>query len=330
MHRDRSFQLLVGIGIVVAASLINPNGIQLFEYIRHYLQQGAILEVTDEFNSPVFHGAVYATGLELLFFAVFFGLATSKKRIPLGQLLTVLAFAHLALNAKRNDPLFAIVALPMIGTVLANSAFFLTLGAEASADADAENVTVRDWLSPVRRLWVSLAATTDEMERACNMHLLPIVVMVVLCISSIATQHNIATPRLVDTGFDAKDKPTATLAYIKQQNLDPQKGFNYDNWGGYMRYKTGDRVFIDDRSDFYGQEFFQRYGQIAEVRQDWDKALDDLKVEWILFPRNSYLAQALIQQEKDGKSRFYKAADDPASYLFVRKGFGQRKTPSDG
>jgi hypothetical protein len=45
-----------------------------------------------------------------------------------------------------------------------------------------------------------------------------------------------------------------------------------------------------------------------------------LNVEWILFPRNSYLAQALIQQEQAGKSEFYKAAEDPAAYLFVRKG----------
>jgi hypothetical protein len=315
IHRKRSLQLLIGIAILALCSLINPNGLQLFSYISHYLQQSAILEVTDEFNSPVFHGAVYATGLELLFLAVFFGLATSKKRVPLGELLVVMAFGHLALNAKRNDPLFAIVALPLIGTLLANSSFFLALSEKPDLATG-----MRDWLKPLRNLWQSLAATTNEVEATCNMHLLPIIIVIGLCFSAIGVQQQIhLIPSFVDAGFDAKDKPTATLAYIKQHNLDPKKGFNLDNWGGYIRYKTGNRVFIDDRSDFYGQEFFQKYGQIAEVHKGWDKALDGFNVEWILFPRNSYLALALIDQEKSGKAKFYKAAEDPAAYLFIRK-----------
>lgn len=329
-HKAYGMQLLLALGLITAASLINPYGLGLFTYISHYLQQTSILEVTDEFNSPIFHGAIYAIALELLFFTLAIGLATSAKRTRLGPLLVVLAFGHLALGAKRNDPLFAIVALPLIGELLATSSLTVLNGAKSNAEpAEIESnastdISTDSTVKPTRLLslknwWRELGANVDDVERSCNMHLLPILAVSLISVTCIAQGRISGIPALVDCGFDPLTKPTTTLVFLKAQQLDTKPGFSMDNWGGYIRYKTGNRVFIDDRSDFYGQDFFQHYGRIVELRSGWEKALDDNKFEWLLLPKNTSLAIALLNLEKTPQSKFSKVAEDPGAYVFRRK-----------
>ena len=304
--KENIIAMLISLAITGVAACVTPYGLALFSYISKYLKQSSILSQTDEYLSPVFHGQLHATCLELLFFALAFGLATSRWKPKIAQLLTVLAFAHLSLSAVRNEPLFVIVALPLIGQLYGNSGMIEQLGVAQNEMAG--------WFAFVRRKWNETAASFDETELSCTMHLLPILIVVVLSGSAILHKVNPGIPSIIKSGFDAKTKPTATLAYITEHGLDPKRGFNFDNWGGYLRYKTGERVYIDDRADFYGEEFYLQYAQIAQLKPGWRDLLDREDFQWIVFPRNSHLAENL-KSSKGWKL----AAEDAASMLFVRE-----------
>jgi hypothetical protein len=304
LYKEKAKKLSLAFVCVFSASFLNPYFYKLYSYIFQYFQQKTVLEQTDEYMSPVFHGALQPTCLELLFFALLIGLLASTKRPSLGQFLTVAAFAHLALASVRNTACFVIVSLPVICALLAHINF--------KSLFNIDNEHMANWFKPINKWWHHIGSLFDKIESQCNMHILPIVLTIVLVISCFNDGKLFGVP-IVSSGFDPKNKPTVTLDYVKDHKLAAEHGFTYDNWGGYIRYKTGMKVFIDDRADFYGQKFYLDYASPATLQPGWQKVLDNYKIDWILFPNNSTLAFRL-KEEPNWKL----VAQDQASMLFER------------
>lgn len=283
-------------------SFVNPYGANLYSYIFEYLHQTAVIGQTDEYASPTFHGALQPTCLEFLFFALAIGLVASREKPRLPRLLLVLAYCHLALASVRNLPLFVIVCLPFIAWLMGR----MDLGPLVPS-ASAAN-----YLQPLLNYWRHLGSVFDQTEFSCNKHLLPVIAVVVLSFIAISGG-SLGPLKILSSDFDPKTKPTETLNCLVKEKLDPKRGFNLDNWGGYLRYKTGERVFIDDRVDFYGQKFYLDYAEIATLQPHWRETLDKYKIEWVLFPNNSLLTGAL-RKEKGWRL----LCSDQAASLFIR------------
>jgi hypothetical protein len=296
-----------GIGLTAAAvSLINPNGASLYPYILALLRQTSVRNGFAEWMSPVFHGEPYGVSLELLFAVIVIGLAASRRRLWLGQLLLLLAFAHFALSAVRNVPLFVIVAVPLVAALLADLDAGALLGAAQTGSTG--------WAARAAGRWRRLAETFDGVERRCTMHIAPIAAVLVLAASCVTAAQWRGSPALVSSGFDPAQVPTATLAYVGRAGLRWNRGFALDNWGGYIRYETGHRVFIDDRPDFYGTAFYERYIQTIAARPGWNTLLEEYGIEWVLVPRDVPLIVVLEQTPG-----WRLTAEDRAAYLFVRQ-----------
>src|SRR5262249_26053395 len=110
---------------------------------------------------------------------------------------------------------------------------------------------------------------------------------------------------------------------ILEHKLPLGRGFNYDNWGGYLRYRFGIPVFIDDRADFYGEKFYLTYANIYRVEPNWDKVLDQNHILWVLVQKKSCLAAEL---KKHPEWPF--ASSVAASDLFGRAHFPPDREPS--
>jgi hypothetical protein len=283
------------------AALINPYGFGLFGYIANYLHGSKVLAETGEFLSPVFHGQLQPTCLEILFALLIFGLAFGARRLTLPTVLMCIAFAHLALSGLRNLPLFVIVSLPAI----ARSWSGFSIG-----EGQLRFASLRERLTRMTKLF-------DENEALCNKHIWPIAYCLILVIAAV-NGGSLAGQRVLNSSWSPKNKPIATLEYLrtaeKKGELDANRGFNFDNWGGYIRYLLGTRVFIDDRADFYGEKFYYEYGNVSLVQPGWQKILDDHKIQWVLFPKDSLLSAALSKTPG-----WQNVAQDEASQLFVRK-----------
>lgn len=301
-YLTRGKWLAIALVTTIAASLINANGPQLYAYIFQYLGRGDVLAVTNEFMQPSFK-QLHGVCLALLFFFFIVGMFLSKRKPALSQLMAVLAFAWLAINSMRNEPLFAIVALPTICALYADADLTPIFGGIASGTSG--------WFERIRQLWNRTGNTVDEMEASCNMHLMPILTIVIL-VTACFTGGRLFGADVVTADWNPKTKPTTTMEAMK--SLPETAGFNLDNWGGYITLKTGRRVFIDDRLDFYGNEFFRDYGRMVEVRPQWDKLLDKYKIGWILMPRQATVVAALKQNPD-----WVVHAEDPAATLLVRR-----------
>lgn len=303
--KTKTTALAVAVVVVLLATLLNPYGIQLYEYIVHYLKGSAVLAETDEFMSPNFKANFHAMCLELLFFFLTIGLVISKNKPSVPQLCMSVVFAHLALSAQRNIPLFSIIVLPVLGKLFAPA----EPRKEVSASLDE---TEYEKLSVIQRYKVAWFKF-EEQESRCKMHIIAIsfaVGMIVLALMG----GTIGGKKYLKCDFDPANKPTKTLDYLKENNLLTVNGCNFDNWGGYIRHKLGIRVFIDDRADFYGEPFYFQYKTITEMYPGWQKLMDKYKVGWILFPYNSKTV-VFLKENPD----WTLVSEDPASKLYIRK-----------
>jgi len=88
--------------------------------------------------------------------------------------------------------------------------------------------------------------------------------------------------------------PVEAAEVIEQRGIhDPI--FSLDRWGGYLIYRLYPRnkVFIDDRHDFYGDAFIKEYLTVTLVQPGWDRVLEEQHVNWVLMPAQASLANLL-------------------------------------
>jgi hypothetical protein len=301
----RAAGLLGSLVVTTVASLVNPNGVALYQYIATYWRHGSLRYGFSEWMSPSFHGDFQSTSLELMFAAFIVGLVISRRKLWLGQFALVAAFAHLALAAVRNVPLFVIVAVPVIAGLLADS--------NLPAPIDGDGSRRPAWLEGVVTAWRRCGLTFDKIEPRCDMHLVPIVVVSLLLFSCLAAGKIPGIHALVPAQFNPRTMPTTTLDYVERDHLAWDRGFNEDNWGGYIRYKTGNRVFIDDRMDFYDEDFYRQYAAAMGGQPGWRELFKKYGVQWALLPKDAPLA-GLLAQTPDWRL----VATDQAAFLFVR------------
>ncbi|HEY9793502.1 MAG TPA: hypothetical protein V6D22_24090 [Candidatus Obscuribacterales bacterium] len=298
----RSQALALTLVACIAVSFINPNGWQLHAYILQYLHHSDVIAATQEFMPPDFH-KMHAVCMALLFFAFVVGLFISRRKIALSPLMMVLAFAWLGINSMRNEPLFSIIAVPVIASLYADC--------DLSVLFDGVSAKTASWFNQLAGFWRRVGETVNEVESSCDMHLIPVAATIFLFAVCLSGGNFFGMPVVVDD-FDPATKPSTTLEAMKK--LPEKGGFNLDNWGGYITYKTGRRVFIDDRLDFYGRDFFLDYAHIIGLSRDWKDLIDKYKINWILLPKEATLIDVL-RKTPDWEV----AGEDKAAILIVRK-----------
>ena len=292
--KSKAITLFLLMAACTLITLVNPYGIKLHVYIIEYLQGQEIIKGTNEFMSPVFHGGLHETCLEILFLAFISGLALRKK-LTTPMLLVCLAFAHAALAGIRSMPMFAIVATPAIAYLWSSNS---TTVKSTSPDS-----------SPLKKTF-KLLCDFQEQEAKCKMHLVPIAITIAFTVIAL-NGGMLFGNKVINSGFAEKHLPVKALEYIKNNSLTESRGLNLDNWGGYLRYKLDHRVFIDDRADFYEYKFYYDYSRMMSAAEDYKELLNKYKIEWVLFPKNSQLANKLRENKN-----WQEVASDRASALF--------------
>ncbi len=247
------------------ATFVNPYGWQMHAHIVAYLRNTYLMDHISEFRSFNFHapGALY---VELFLLVTVAGGFAMLRQRAWGPALLTFALLHLALYSARHLPTAAIVLLPL---------------SVAALTREAERLP-------------RLARFLNYSERigAIDRKIYGVVPAVIVLAATVAAVTALA--RAGQVGFDPARFPLAAAAYLEQRGLQHHV-FARDQWGGYLIYRFNGRlkVFIDGRSDFYGQDLLERYGQVVEVKPGWDSVLAQEQVHFVLVAPEQALASAL-------------------------------------
>jgi hypothetical protein len=281
-----------------AATLVNPYGWRLHAHILQYLRNPYQFQHISEFLSLNFHHplAAFVEGLLLASVAASFWYASRRSFV---EPVLLLGWAHAALIAGRNIPIFAIVAAPLVANAIEQ---WLTRLPEWN---------VAGWLRSAVGRFNALAARTADTDSFPRWHAASAAGLVLVAVLLYAP----APPPKFRPEYDPGAYPAGAVKLLAGDRS--ARIFTTDVWGGYLIYRLypGTRVFMDGRSDFYGQDLCQHYLDILNVKYDWERMLDSFRVNTILLPASVPLAGALKQS-----SRWRVVYDDHVALVFQSRG----------
>ncbi|MCS7025192.1 MAG: hypothetical protein NZV14_10350 [Bryobacteraceae bacterium] len=273
-----------------AASLLNPYGWKLHAHIASYLQSSFIKDNVQEFQSPTFrseHALQFEVMLFLALITVLYLIAKRDFVAPLW----IAFWAHAALGSVRHVPLFTIVAAPFVGQALTElwsrwmeqAPRSSTRGVLASLSRDmAPNCRRSSWLIPAAILFFCLAPS-----------------------------------RLVRWPEDYPSVvfPVQMMAKYGER-LAEAKTLMPDQWADYAIYRhyPKQKVYVDGRSDFFGEQIGYEYLQMAQGHWNWKQLLDKNGFQYVLCPPKWPLSSLLKLDPT-----WALLADDGQALLFERR-----------
>lgn len=272
--------LLLGLGLL-AAAMLNPKGPARLLYPLATLGLRRLTWIA-EWQSPDFTRPV--TWPFLAWWFLLLGLlAAHGRRMHLRHLLLWLGFGALAFRAVRNVALFALIA-PVCWTPYAHYAW-------------------RTWRKG-RRAESKVPPVRNRLNRMLVAAAWLAVALRLLYVS---------LPGYVRT-YIAQTYPTGAVAYLRA--FRPQgRLFNSYNWGAFLLWSLPEYpVFIDGRTDLYGDAFLEAWAQVAQAEPGWEQQLARWQVNIVLMEPRWPITRVLPLA---GWQEVYR---DDHSVLFLRKG----------
>ena len=253
----RKLAVLTGGAMLCAgASLLNPNGYNLHVHNLQFLRSDYLTNWLAEYASPDFH-APDTRGFLAWLALMFLTLALARPRLSPASGLVLVTWTYFALYAVRNIPLLVVFTAPII----------------ASALAEAPLSWVRRFSGRLRDM--------REISRGGPL------------VAAIAVIAAVVVPR--PTEMPVKKWPVEALEFIKEHRSQFEGNmFNVYVWGGYLLHALPEhRVFVDGRTDFYGDELIRQYDDISMLHTNWQEGLQQYNVSWTLLPAEERLNVAL-------------------------------------
>ncbi|HLO06776.1 MAG TPA: hypothetical protein VK198_09060 [Terriglobales bacterium] len=265
----------------LAASLINPYGYELHVHVYRYLTSRWLMNHIDEFLSPNFHGVAQQCFVAILLITIV-ALAAAHNKPSLSRVLVLLLATYSGLYAARSLPVSSLMFTLIVAP----------LWTQALTDArENQNLSLR--LRAFVSRWQEFTGRVRNVELGFRGHLWP-AAAVFLGVLVCAHQGRLGATQWMHAHFDPKHVPVQATDTIVERGIR-EPIFAPDSWGGYLIYRLypENRIFVDDRHDFYGVDFLRDYLKAIRLTPDWDKFLNEKHVNWALLPAGSALANML-------------------------------------
>jgi hypothetical protein len=309
---QRVWPLAAVTALSALVSPINPNGLDGALYPVQQLAMVGTAEARGLFGriiielQPTFValGPLALAFLLALIALSLASLALNWRAIPLSDPLLWVAFFYLAVGARRNLPLFAIVTVPML---------------------------VRNW-----NAWLDGRALPERLPRLAG-----VLLSVVLAALAIDAARGRLFPRMAQLrvpglGVDWPVYPTASADWIERHRPPGPIAHSMMD-GGFLiwRLYPDYRVMIDGRLEIFGAEFFRellidsterfaaldaeyRFGMVVQRHGPWDT--EKLLTHWAAHPEWRLVAvddaAALFVRATPGQAFPYPELDLEAPGLF--------------
>jgi hypothetical protein len=206
--------------LAVLASCLTPHGFEKILFVFDLMDQGVLLKLINEWQSPDFQRL---SPLQVWMFLTFAAALCLGLRLPWTRVVIVFVLLHLALRHQRHIPLVGFLAPILIAN---------PLGPQLRA-------LVATQLELVR---------TDVFARLLR----PLPTAALVVATAVALSASAYAMRSIEPA--SKAKPDAALAAALAAGISGPV-LNHYAFGGYLIY-SGVPTFIDGRADLYGSQFF--------------------------------------------------------------------------
>lgn len=283
----------------VLATLCTPWGTALDAHILAFARDPLVAASTSEYQHPrldewpVWVALALLAALVMAWLVLWRGQVRARRGLDRSTLPITLSldlalvgvWTALACSYVRFLPLWPLVALPALAAALEPS--WPALGRRAARAGQMR------WLPIMWRYGRTLEVADARVGRGVWSALTCVgVLLLLVCGGALPGVRT----SVLDAQFNARDFPVAAVARLRTEGLPSGRGFNPYEWGGYLEYALpGAQVFIDSRSDVYGEGLLRDYLTIITLAPGWRTLLDQYVIAWALLPQGSPLADALAR-----------------------------------
>ncbi len=282
-------------GFILAA--VNPNGINMWRIPFQTVGVVSLQNLINEWASPDFHQPIQQLMLILLF-GTFAAVGLSKRRLAGSDLFIMVVFGFLALTARRNFGPFALITAPVLSKHLAD--LFHT------------------WKKKLVKRW-EIFRKVSEFQRKSDKNINSKFQLflnggvVLFLITAVFWKLAYVTNTELISKTENQMFPQSAVNWIKEEN-PPGQLFNSYNWGGYLTWKLREYpVFVDGRTDLFGDEILRKYIDVISGHEDWEKVLAGYDVGILLIQADSTIEKLAV---KSGWVINYK---DPIAAILTKK-----------
>jgi hypothetical protein len=286
-------------GVSVLALLINPNGVNIWLAPFQTVGVNALQRYVQEWASPDFHDIAQQPFLWLLFLLLA-SIGLSGRRLDATDLLTIICFGYLAFVARRNFGPFAITAAPVVSRHLgvALSGWWARINIPGSLAAKFKSGT--ESKDPSRGFHLI------RLQKFINLGLVAFLALV-----AFSKLYVVNLPVFTDKAMES-DYPVQAVKWLDTHHPRGNMLSEY-NWGGYLSWFARDYpVFVDGRTDLFGDEIINQWIQVIQASDGWQAVLEKWNVRLILVQTDRPIVRQLGQ---NGWTQLYK---DNQSILFSR------------
>jgi len=275
-------QISMAFAVSVIAACVNPFGVHALLFPFRTVSNIYLMDNIQEFMSPNFHESVPYRYLLLFLIGM---LGVSRARLNFGELALALLFTSMSLYSSRYIPLAAIVYAPILSKY--------------------GDILIRQSEAKWSRLLRKRSLVYEKIEVSAKGFLVPLVLLGVFTALGAGK---------IPIRFPKKIAPTAAVDFLRSNPLQGNM-FNNDEIGDYVIYwlYPNYKVFMDGRSDMYGESILKEYSKVIDIEAGWKDVLDKYDINYIVYYTNSVLVRHLLTDE--GWRRIY--VDNVAS-VFLR------------
>jgi hypothetical protein len=283
-YRAKAKALSLTIFLTIGACMVNPVGVEIFWFPFRVTSDRFIMDWVIEFMSPNFH---HDLPFKYMFVTVIAALALTRTRLQLIEAALVILVSYMALYSVRHVSVFGIVVAPIL--------LKMSSGITASLPR-----RLSDFYQLRRQ---SLAELDAQLKGTAWPGIALLVVL------------GLASAGMLRASFNKEIFPVAAVEFLKRAKL-PGKMFNNDEFGDYLIFSAWPqyKVFMDGRSDMYGERHGSPYLKVAGVQPGWKDILHRYDISWVFFQTQTALTAALLDQPD-----WQPIYSDKVATIFVRK-----------
>ncbi|MHC1785044.1 MAG: hypothetical protein AB9891_20215 [Anaerolineaceae bacterium] len=255
----------------IPAVLLNPNGIKTWLIPFQTVGITALQNLIQEWASPDFHNLSQQVILWLLVLLVI-SFSMAGKRMMMGDFLIPLAFAYMTFLARRNISAFAMAAVPAISR-----------GLQAAWGIWQERIEAEGGLTTLlMKYHISTPKFENRNIDQAISRLINMVMIGFLAALAFGRLGIMSLNPIIDR-YLQNDYPVQAVNWIRDNHISGNL-FNEYNWGGYLIFACPQNlVFLDGRTDLFGDEIIGEWQKVILGDPEWRTILDKWDVQTVLL-----------------------------------------------
>ena len=261
------------------AVLINPNGLNMWLIPFQTVEVQVLQSLIAEWASPNFHEMAQQPLLWMMF-ALFIAVGLSDEKLDGSDMVAVTGFGMMAFIARRNFGPFALVSLPVLSRHLW-AAFQQWRGRVHLPEKLVAFVQSRQTKEVVN---------TSKIQRAMNL-----LVIALFGLIAAGKVIGVSHPALVG-GYLEQVYPVQAVDWINEHDVQGNL-LNEYNWGGYLDWFSRETpVFVDGRTDLYGDEVLDQWLNMVQGGDGWQEQMEDWEIKAVLLHPGRPLMDLLLEE----------------------------------